>query len=177
VENWRVLGGEAEVIAGAQAADKAAEILAGLEGRRVVRWNDPLLEELGLDEALRRVGASVYVWRAGAPREEALKAGEQADLGITGVHWAVAEPGTVVLLSGGDSPRSVSLLPPAYLAIVPLSRLVPSLTYVMREVSRRGLPSSLNFITGPSRTADIENDLSIGVHGPGKVYALVLEDR
>ncbi|MDI3257601.1 MAG: lactate utilization protein C [Kyrpidia sp.] len=175
--NWRALGGEADVVSADRAAARAAEILGEWKGQRVVRWNDPLLDETGVDRALKDAGASVYVWRTGVNREEAIREAQRADLGITTVHWAAAEPGTVVLLSGGDTPRSVSLLPPAYLALVPASRVVPRLTRVMREAVERGLSSSLNFITGPSRTADIENDLTIGVHGPGRVYALVLEDR
>ncbi|HHY66730.1 MAG TPA: LUD domain-containing protein [Alicyclobacillus sp.] len=142
-----------------------------------MRWNDPLLDELGLDPALQAAGISVYVWRAGANRDEAIREVDRADLGVTTVHWVAAEPGSLALLSGGDTPRAVSLLPPAHLAVVPASRVVPGLTAIMREAALRGLSASLNFITGPSRTADIEMELTVGVHGPGRVYALLVEDR
>ncbi|MDI3328550.1 MAG: lactate utilization protein C [Alicyclobacillaceae bacterium] len=177
IANWTALGGEAEIAVSARAAEKIVAFLGNPAGRTVVRWNDPLLEELALDEHLKRLGAEVYVWKAGADRDRIVEIAERADLGITAAHFAAAEPGTVVLLSGGDTARSVSLLPPAHLAVVPVSRLVPGLAEVMRELGRHRLPSSVNLITGPSRTADIENDLTVGVHGPGRVGVLFLEDR
>ncbi|ADG07069.1 LutC/YkgG family protein [Kyrpidia tusciae] len=175
--NWRAVGGEADVVRAREAAGRVAEIARKWGVGRVVRWNDPLLDELGLDPALQAVGISVYVWRAGANPDEAIREVDRADLGVTTVHWVAAEPGSLALLSGGDTPRAVSLLPPAHLALVPASRVVPGLTVIMREAVQRGLSASLNFITGPSRTADIEMELTVGVHGPGRVYALLVEDR
>ena len=71
----------------------------------------------------------------------------------------------------------VSLLPPVHVAVIRPAQLLPSLAEAIRRVGQaKELPSSLVLITGPSRSADIENDLSIGVHGPGSVHAVLLPE-
>lgn len=99
--------------------------------------------------------------------------------GITWVDFAVADTGSVVIRSQERQGRSVSLLPPLFIALISADALVHSRRAVlelMAEASKnQGAPSSLTFVTGPSRSADIENDLSIGVHGPGEVIAILIE--
>lgn len=98
-----------------------------------------------------------------------------ADVGITGVDCAVAETGSLVLSAGPGRPRGVSLLPRLHVALLRESQLVPRLGLAFpHHQHEQRLPSAVHFITGPSRTSDIENDLSIGVHGPARVLALVL---
>jgi L-lactate dehydrogenase complex protein LldG len=96
-----------------------------------------------------------------------------ADVGVTGVDWAVADTGSLVLSAGPGRPRGVSLLPRLHIALLRESQLVPRLGLAFAGF-RRHLPSAIHFITGPSRTSDIENDLAIGVHGPARVLAIVL---
>jgi L-lactate dehydrogenase complex protein LldG len=104
-----------------------------------------------------------------------------ADLGVTGVDLAVAETGTLVLGSGAARPRSTSLLPACHVAVFDRSVLVESLAQVgvfleaWQAAPMPGQGAVVNFITGPSRTADIELTLTRGVHGPKEVHAIFLE--
>jgi L-lactate dehydrogenase complex protein LldG len=105
-----------------------------------------------------------------------------ADLGVTGVDLAVAETGSLVLLSGSGRPRSTSLLPPYHVAVFDREALVESLAQVgvFLEAWHDGAPEAwrggvINVITGPSRTADIELTLTRGVHGPKEVHAIFVE--
>lgn len=106
-----------------------------------------------------------------------------ADLGVTGVDVALAETGTLIILSGPGRPRSTSLLPETHVAVLDRYRLVESLEQVgvILEAlhATPGAPDGavVNFITGPSRTADIELTLTRGVHGPKFVHAVFVEDE
>jgi len=97
-------------------------------------------------------------------------------LGITLADLAVAETGTVVQLSRPWRPRSISLLPPCHLVILPEDRIVGSFEdlFSAAEAEIAGDPGWMTLITGPSRTADIEKVLTVGVHGPGRVAVVVV---
>ncbi|WP_407314875.1 lactate utilization protein C [Desulfosporosinus sp. SB140] len=83
----------------------------------------------------------------------------------------------MVTSSNPQRGRAVSLLPPRHLTILETSKLRNNLSEVLTEVAASGNPpAALEFITGPSRTSDIEMDLSIGVHGPIEVYVLLVDD-
>jgi L-lactate dehydrogenase complex protein LldG len=97
-----------------------------------------------------------------------------ADIGVTGCHGAIVETGSIAVLSGSGTPRSASLLPPTHLCLVKETDLYPSVGEFLRiradDVARA---ACCTFITGPSRTADIELTLTVGVHGPGVVIVIV----
>ncbi|HLS90095.1 MAG TPA: lactate utilization protein [Limnochordia bacterium] len=99
--------------------------------------------------------------------------------GLLWADYAVAELGSIAVLSSPRQGRSVSLVPPLMIALIAPQALVERRRTVLRRVAalskERGIPPSLTLITGPSRSADIENDLSIGVHGPGQVIAILVE--
>ncbi len=97
-----------------------------------------------------------------------------ADAGLTGVLWAVAETGTLVLPSGPGRPLGASLWPPVHLAIVERERIVPRLENALTDPRLTQGPAAV-LVTGPSRTADIEMTLTLGVHGPGRVVVFVIE--
>ncbi|MBO9604382.1 MAG: lactate utilization protein [Paenibacillaceae bacterium] len=114
-----------------------------------------------------------------AKRSPLLRAAERSQLGIVWADWAIANTGTLALLARGGKGRSVSLLPGALLAIFRQDQLVTRMGEVFARIKEQypdlgDLPSSINLITGPSRSADIENDLTIGIHGPGKVHAIII---
>jgi L-lactate dehydrogenase complex protein LldG len=105
-----------------------------------------------------------------------------AQIGVTGADWVLAETGTLILLSGRGRPRATSLLPDTHIAVFDRSRLVESLAQVgvllealHVDPARSMSGAMINFITGPSRTADIELTLTRGVHGPKDVHAIFVE--
>jgi L-lactate dehydrogenase complex protein LldG len=102
----------------------------------------------------------------------------KAHVGITTVDHAVVNTGTLALSAGPGRPRSVSLLPSVHLALVRESQLVDRIGIAFESYrgSGRAPSSAVYFITGPSRTSDIENDLTIGVHGPAAVSVILWRD-
>lgn len=98
-------------------------------------------------------------------------------LGITGAFCALAENGTLMLLSGEDTHATTSLLPENHVAIVPASRIVRSMedAWDLLRAECTGLPRQVNFVSGPSRTADIEMTLVLGAHGPFRVHVIIVE--
>lgn len=101
-----------------------------------------------------------------------------ADLvGITGCFCAIAETGTLMLLSGPDMPASVSLLPETHIAIVAASRIVAGMeeAWNLARAECSELPRAVNFISGPSRTGDIEQTIVLGAHGPYRVHVVITE--
>lgn len=97
-------------------------------------------------------------------------------VGITGVHLAIAETGTLMLLSGPDTHPVTSLLPETHVAVVPAGRIEPAMeeAWARTRAEVGELPRAVNFVSGPSRTADIEGQLQIGAHGPFRVHVLVV---
>ncbi|GAB2699665.1 lactate utilization protein C [Paenibacillus thermoaerophilus] len=206
VRNWSALTGKTLVTTSAKAREEIAAFLLeairehGIAG--VTRWEHEELAALGLDEVLAAEGIPVVPWRelseaeaeatgllAGLPaaggnwasRSPLLRAAERCRLGIVWPDAAIANTGTLVLQARGGRGRSVSLLPDVLFAIFRADQLVTRMGEAFERV-RQGCespadwPSSLNLVTGPSRSADIENDLTIGIHGPGKVYAAMIAD-
>jgi L-lactate dehydrogenase complex protein LldG len=100
-----------------------------------------------------------------------------ADLvGITGCFCATAETGSLVLLSGPDTYASAGLLPETHIAIVPASRIVAGHeeAFALIRAERGELPRSVNFVSGPSRTGDIEQTIVLGAHGPYRVHVILV---
>ena len=133
----------------------------------VLLWDDPVLERLRVQSALQAAGIPVH--RIPAPPGAA----ERASVGVTGADLAIAASGTLLLRSGPGRGRAVSLLPWVHVAVVEERALVATLEEAFARLGEP-LPSSAVLITGPSRSADIENDLSVGVHGPGEVHVVLL---
>ncbi len=95
------------------------------------------------------------------------------DVGITGVQWGIAETGTLVLDSSNERNRLLSLIPPIHVALLQRRDLRSTAAAVFAEAHQR-LGSALTFITGPSRTSDIELIPVIGVHGPQQLHVIIL---
>lgn len=100
---------------------------------------------------------------------------ESAAAGITSVRMALAYSGTLVVTSRNQGELSGSLLPPVHIAIIPSDRIVDTVGEALNNLHAEGQPRGAVFITGPSRTADIELNLVMGVHGPGTVHAVVAD--
>lgn len=113
----------------------------------------------------------------GAGINAAARGAQDADLvGITGCFCAVAETGTLMLCGGPQSPAATSLLPETHIAIVPASRIVPGMeeAFALARAELGQLPRAVNFISGPSRTGDIEQTIVLGAHGPYRVHLILV---
>jgi L-lactate dehydrogenase complex protein LldG len=154
------------------AAVKVLELVQARSARRVLLGQGSFLDTLGLADQLRSLGIAVD--HADAPRDTYFA----ADVGITGVEALIAETGSIVQASRPGQPRSLSLLPPVYVAVAERSQLVPDLfdwfASLPAESRANGLPACLSLITGPSKTGDIELKLVTGVHGPGEVHVVLM---
>lgn len=116
---------------------------------------------------------------SGAGLEVAVRAalGDDA-VGITGAYCAIAETGSLLCLSGPGTDASTSLLPETHIAVVPVSRLVAGMeeAFALVGAEHGSLPRALNFISGPSRTGDIEQTIVLGAHGPARVHLILVND-
>jgi L-lactate dehydrogenase complex protein LldG len=110
-----------------------------------------------------------------APRAAQL----EAQAGLTAAQWGIAETGTLVLESARERHRLASLLAPLHVALLPAGRLLGTLDEALAAVrGPDGAPAArtITFVTGPSRTADIELELVVGVHGPRDLHVVLLEE-
>lgn len=115
---------------------------------------------------------------AGAGLAVEARGARDADLvGITGCFCAVAETGTLMMCSSPDTPAAVSLLPETHIAIVRASRILPYMedAWNLARAELGALPRAVNFISGPSRTGDIEQTIVLGAHGPYRVHLVIVE--
>ena len=165
----------------AEAYTLVARELAKVNARRALLANGAWP---GLEEALASAGVAFDRWGdldfSHGSKDRAPEVVNAWDAGITWADYAVADLGSVALLFDRDQGRSVSLVPPRYVALVRRDALVLTRRTVLERVSRvfreRGRVGALVFVTGPSRSADIEMDLSIGVHGPGEMWAVLIDE-
>lgn len=116
-------------------------------------------------------------WAGAGLAVEARGAADADQVGITGCFCAIAETGTLMLCSGPDSPAAVSLLPETHIAIVPVGRIVAGMeeAWALTRAELGQLPRAVNFISGPSRTGDIEQTIVLGAHGPYRVHIVLVE--
>lgn len=115
-------------------------------------------------------------WAASGLTVAARPALDADGVGISGCFCAVAETGTLMLLSGPQTPATVSLLPETHIALVPASRIVATMedAFALLRAEHGKLPRAINFISGPSRTGDIEQTIVLGAHGPCRVHLILL---
>lgn len=148
----------------ARSAQEAIDYVNSITRDRTwIGSNAPFLRELGFASGI-------------TGKEELRRACASADFGITSAEYALADTGSLVMIAGPQDARLISLLPPTHIAIVPADHILTGLdelyTLIPRPADRT---SSMVFITGPSRTADIEQILVRGVHGPGEIHVVIVE--
>lgn len=149
------------------------KLIAFLRANRCQRLALPdskFLEQLGVPGALREAGFEVTRWS-----DATLDCIYDVDCGITDVYAAVAETGSLVIRATPEHGRALSLIPPIHVAILQPRDFVPDLVDLMEKLARDGQSSGTVIITGPSKTADIEMSLVVGVHGPGGVQVFLLK--
>ena len=143
-------------------------VAAAIEGKTAVASNAPYLQACGITSlpgvrsGIRDVTELTQVCAA-------------ADIGITSADYALADTGTLVMLASPREARMISLLPPLHIAVVPQDRILTGLDELFSLLpSPADQTSSMVLITGPSRTADIEQILVRGVHGPGQICVVIV---
>ena len=166
-----------------EATEYILSIAREQEAGLVVRSAHEVFHRLPIDDALIRHGARLAVATA---RDDSLRKRmrndmARADMGITGVDYAIAETGTCALVPRQGVSRLVSVLPPVHVAVVEAHQVYETLDdlFALRRLAflegQGDMGSYLSLITGPSRTADIEQTLVTGVHGPMVVHMVILE--
>jgi len=165
------------------AAEKSAE---WGDQKSVVAWDHLLVRRLGLAACLRPLDIPVYFADkepVTADRQNSFrKHAEGAFIGITAADYCIAEAATLVMKTRPGQPRCVSLLPSIHIAVIRLEQIISNLNelYTLLKwnpVERaEGITRCMTFITGPSKTADIEATLVHGAHGPRELYIVVLTD-
>ena len=115
-------------------------------------------------------------WARSGVRIEVRTARDDDLVGITGAFCGISETGTLMTISGADTPPTVSLLPDTHVAVVRASRVVRSMedAWALYRAEHPALPRAVSFISGPSRTADIEQTVTLGAHGPYRVHIILV---
>ncbi len=163
------------------ACDRIIQVASSHKTRLAIGWDVALIEEIGLVTRLEKADIRFFTGDGGDAGDFAELAAS-ADVGVTTVDYALADTGTLVLRTGSGRARSVSLLPPVHIALVKPAQIIPGLDELFPLLADQysqsnGRPdSALTFITGPSRTADIELTLVVGVHGPQELHVILLDE-
>ena len=153
--------------------------------KSVVAWQHPLVTELNLADALAADHIPFHLAETDTQAGDAERAGMRSRIvesfiGITGADYCLAETATLVMTSGPGRPRSVSLVPSIHVAVISLDQIIANLTelYALLRQDENGAPGELStcltFITGPSKTADIELNMVHGAHGPRELHLVVI---
>lgn len=175
-----LVGGESQVVDSWAAAREVVRQWLQLYGARsAVCWQHETLSRLGLSELLSAEGivAHAFDQLASMPLEQQRQIVLSADVGISSTDFAIAETGTLAVCAGPGRERMISLVPPVHMAIVDREQILPDLYDLFTKLADRdlrALPSNVTLISGPSKTGDIELELTTGVHGPGKWHVVIV---
>lgn len=146
----------------AEAASSMRRILDKVAGKRIAVSESALVEKVVS-------GISDLEFRRGLSASDLFS----FDVGITSAQWAIGETGTLVLESDLERHRLTSLIPSVHICLLPADRIRQTLGEIL-ELTRANLSSAMTFVTGASRTSDIELTLAIGVHGPAELHVIVV---
>ena len=174
------LAGQTGVVHRASDISDAKRILSEMskaEGiRSVISSSDDIVKSLDLQEWGITAGIEVISADSLSERETLKDKAFSLDAGITGADFAVAESGTIGIAAGKSMPRLASIAPPIHIAVIHLGKLFPTYETAMQNYieSTKAMPSQLVLITGPSSTADIQATPFKGMHGPGKLFVILI---
>jgi len=157
------------------ASEYVTEIAVARNVKRIVVSDDPTLSEFSA--AIVRKGLIEVTSPITLSREDFFASLKIAEIGVSSVDLAVAETGTLIISTSDESNRLVTALPEVHVAIVPRSKLIPSLaearSYLSQE-TRSNRAVTLSLISSSSRTSDIGDMVILGVHGPKELHVLLL---
>jgi L-lactate dehydrogenase complex protein LldG len=166
---------------GDEASVKGARLITGQE-RQVLSWSPAALPVVGVAEALADMGFQT-VTPLSISGDADRAAVRHIRYGLTGVEAAFASTGSMLVASGSQTNRIASLLPLRHVALIPFSRLYPTIESWLAAQRQDDLTgfmrqrANLTLISGPSKSGDIEMNLTLGVHGPRHVHAILFDDR
>jgi len=172
----------------ASASESICDIAANREAewgdqKSVVAWNHPFIEDLEIAPALDALNIPVHVPQTTTDISESSLFRSQAEtamIGITSADFGLAETATLIMRTRKAQPLYVSLLPSIHIAVIGLDQILSNLKelYTMLkwdpDQQAKGLTNTMTFITGPSKTADIEATMVQGAHGPREVHIFVI---
>ena len=152
------------------AVEKLRELLAELRIESVIAHREARLTELGIPGVFPELR-----WYFAGEIDDLRKRSAEVDLGLTSAEAAFAETGSLVLVSGSDKARMTSLLPPVHIVLLPETSILPSI-FEWAENRPEEFPANLVLVSGPSKTADIEQTLIVGVHGPKRLIVIIYRE-
>lgn len=163
-------GGEVHRVSDLEgAAVRLETLLVELDARQIVANREPLLDTLNLERGGPHPG-----WQFPDASPSWKQRCATADVGITGALAAFAETGSVVISSGPGRSRLVSLLPPVHVALLTQQQITTDI-FTWTVARQADWPANIVFVSGPSKTADIEQTLTVGVHGPRRFVVILLD--
>jgi L-lactate dehydrogenase complex protein LldG len=173
IEELETLGGHGRRV---ETPEEAREYILSLTRERgaklLIRWDVEELETLGVDGPLEEAGVEVALWR---DLDDFREVAARADIGLSTAEWAIADTASLVLTSGPGKGRTVTLLPPTYVAVVAAEKVLRTVPEAIEMYAGDGrLPANVCFHTGPSRSGDIEMEIFVGMHGPGDVHVVLV---
>ena len=149
--------------------------------KSVVAWQHPLIENLNLPTALSEQDVDVFFTDLKNPDEEILRRQIiDSYIGITAADFGMADTATLVMRTRAGQARSVSLVPAIHIAVIELNQIIADLKELYAllkwdpQAKKEGLTNCMTFISGPSKTADIEATMVHGAHGPREVHVFVI---
>ncbi len=167
-ENLVSIGGNCSVVGSEQEAAQAIQaIIENSKVQRIAFSDSPLVEKtiefLKTDAEFTKNASAATLF--------------ECDLGITSAQWGIAETGTLVLESEKEFNRLTSLVPPVHICLLEAKNMRETLGEILQNLNTGNLSRTVTFITGPSRTSDIELTLAIGVHGPAELHVIVIGEE
>jgi L-lactate dehydrogenase complex protein LldG len=164
----------------AQSAFQVVErIVSDRKAKTMVAFDTRLIDGIDLQKRVEESGVGFVI----ESNSDFIRTAAIADLGLSGVDYALAETGTLVLVARKGQARAISLLPPVHIAVLKTEQVISGLNdlfpLLRSETAGDGnlsnVSSAVTFITGPSRTADIELTLVVGVHGPQQLHVILFD--
>jgi L-lactate dehydrogenase complex protein LldG len=164
-ENLESVGGQSTIVT---SIDEAAAVL-----QKMIIDLRPETIALSDSKLVHSVAASIQC--AGVVENAGARELFDCDVGVTSAQWAIADTGTLVLESEREFNRLTSLIPGIHICILEAEKIKATMLEIF-DLVRNDLNPSMTFITGPSRTSDIELTLAIGVHGPRELFVIIVQE-
>jgi len=164
-----------------ETAARVLEVAAALNARTVAVGTGLVDDPAPIVDGLERAGTKVI--RTAAVADDAARAElrgnlARCDLAVVEADYAIAATGTLAMLATPERPGSLTLLPPVNVILVNAGRILPDLAAAIAAIGAPAIASHrLALVTGPSRTADIEKRIVLGVHGPREIHVAVVWHR